>query len=323
MKDEFPLSWHSRAVKRTLAIAVLALVVLYFVVPKLHAFGLNTIKIYPPHLGYLVAAALLYLIVFICSSISYRLLAVAKLKQSRLLLIQFASVPINLLLPAGIGNISINYLYLRNHSQSGSQAGLVVGINNVIGVLGNVSLIIFLIAVFGINHSVLAAYERHGNYILAAIAALVVLGVITAWLFSSNIKKIKQIRHHLETAFSNYRHRPLNLFGAYVMSLVQALATALAFWFCLRAYGIDLSYAVGFLIYSLSVVVGALVPTPGGLGGVEASLTAGLVASHASAAALSLTAVLAYRAVTFWLPMIIGAFALMAVERLRLIRWRQ
>jgi uncharacterized membrane protein YbhN (UPF0104 family) len=53
-------------------------------------------------------------------------------------------------------------------------------------------------------------------------------------------------------------------------------------------------------------------PTPGGIGGAEAALTAGLVASGQSAAD-SLAAALLFRAVTYWLPMVLGYAAFQSV----------
>ena len=60
--------------------------------------------------------------------------------------------------------------------------------------------------------------------------------------------------------------------------------------------------------------LGAIVPTPGGVGAVEAALTAGLVAAglHGTEAA---SAVLLFRLLTFWLPVPIGWVALNYLER--------
>ena len=57
-----------------------------------------------------------------------------------------------------------------------------------------------------------------------------------------------------------------------------------------------------------------MTPTPGGLGGVEAGLVAGLVA-YRVASADALAAVLVYRLVSYWLMLAIGAAAFVIAER--------
>ena len=55
-------------------------------------------------------------------------------------------------------------------------------------------------------------------------------------------------------------------------------------------------------------------PTPGGLGAVEAALAAGLTATG-MAAATAVSAVLLFRLLTFWLPVPVGWAAFNFLER--------
>ena len=322
MNDNFPLTWHSRVVKRAIALSLAIILVIYVVIPNIHAFGLSDIKIFPQHSYLLIAAALIFSSTFILSSLSYILLAFKPLKLFRTSLIQFSSAPLHIVLPAGIGNLSINYLYLRTRHHNRTQAALVVGINNVTGVIANLTMLLVLFTFFGISKNLLAVYDKHTNWVLAISLMVILLAVVSFWLLRSNIRKIRKIRHHLKSAIDSYRNRQLDLIMVYIFALCQAAVTALTLYLCLRAYGVNLSYPLSFLVYSLSVLVGALVPTPGGLGGVEASLVAALVATHAASSVQALAIVLAYRLVSFWFPMLLGVVALIVVEKMQLIRWR-
>ena len=62
---------------------------------------------------------------------------------------------------------------------------------------------------------------------------------------------------------------------------------------------------MGYLIGQL----GGLLPLPGGVGGIDGGLIGTLIVYGAPAAATA-AAVLAYRAILFWLPLIVGAIAL-------------
>ena len=68
------------------------------------------------------------------------------------------------------------------------------------------------------------------------------------------------------------------------------------------------------VVYLTGSAIGSLVPTPGGLGAIEAALSAGLTAAGMPGAA-AVSAVLLYRLLTFWLPVPIGWLALKYLER--------
>ena len=72
-----------------------------------------------------------------------------------------------------------------------------------------------------------------------------------------------------------------------------------------QAFGGDMSIAVVAVVYLVGATVGQAAPTPGGLGAVEAALTAGLTAAGLDGG-IALSAVLLYRLVTFWIPTIPG-----------------
>jgi undecaprenyl-diphosphatase len=61
-------------------------------------------------------------------------------------------------------------------------------------------------------------------------------------------------------------------------------------------------------IYLGGAAVASIAPTPGGLGALEAALVAGLTAAGA-ASGPAVAAVLVYRLVTYWLPIVPGFVA--------------
>jgi uncharacterized protein (TIRG00374 family) len=76
------------------------------------------------------------------------------------------------------------------------------------------------------------------------------------------------------------------------------------------------SFAIVLIVLTIGVAGGTAVPTPGGLGGAEAGLTAGFVAyGLTSNRALAVT--LLYRLLTYWLALVIGALAFSVARRLR------
>jgi len=322
MDDDFPINLHSRSTKLAIGLIVLGLVVLYGIIPSLHSFGLNLKIPFPKYINYVLVATLFSLLTFVFASLSYRFLAFRKLKLFKILLVQFASVPLNILLPAGVGNISINYLFLRTNHHKKIQAGLVVMINNSIGVIANISILAVILLIFGISKGEVRIYSFDKNWTIFLIALALVLALISFWvIIKGHVKKVKSILEQLIRALLTFRKRILSLVGSYLCAGLQAVSTGLAFWFCINAYGVNLTYPIAFLIFSLSVVVGAAVPTPGGLGGVEASLVAGLVVVHATNTPTAIAIVLIYRLISYWLHIAIGILPLLLIRRLKLVRW--
>jgi uncharacterized protein (TIRG00374 family) len=85
-----------------------------------------------------------------------------------------------------------------------------------------------------------------------------------------------------------------------------------------RALGLDVPVAHMAVAYLAATCAVALVPTPGGIGSVEAALVVALVAAGGPAA-VATAVVLAFRVVTVWLPLVPGALTLGALVRLKVI----
>jgi hypothetical protein len=95
---------------------------------------------------------------------------------------------------------------------------------------------------------------------------------------------------------------------ALLASLGNWLFDYLALLAVLTAVGVHPRPTLVLLAYSASMVLGMIPITPGGLGFVEAGLV-GLLALAGVAAAVASIAVLAYRLVSYWLPLPAGAVA--------------
>ncbi len=323
MHHDFSLSLRSKSAKRAIVIGAVALLAFYVVIPNIHVFGIDIHTAIPKNIGLYLLAFATFVVTFISSSLSYWFLALKKVKVGQILLVQYASVPLNLLLPAGIGNIGINYLYLRGRGHDPATSGVIAGVNNVLGIAGNISLLIVLAAVFGINARVIGIYADHTTVLLVILAILIVIAAAVVWFFFSRMRFARQVRRSLIGALKQYRKHPLKPLASYCCGLLQATMTAVTFYIVLNAYGIHLNFPLTFMIFSLGVLVGAITPTPGGIGGVEASLTAGIVAAHGAGTGMALAAVLAYRVVSYWLPVALGLLALGLVQHLHLISWHK
>lgn len=84
-------------------------------------------------------------------------------------------------------------------------------------------------------------------------------------------------------------------------------------WATFHAFGQSPAITVilmGYLIGQL----GGLLPIPGGIGGIDGGLVGTLIV-YGTPAAVTVAAVLAYRVILFWLPLLVGAVAFTALRR--------
>jgi uncharacterized protein (TIRG00374 family) len=122
-------------------------------------------------------------------------------------------------------------------------------------------------------------------------------------------------REGMVTAASMVRERRLGLLGAvgYWAFDIAAL------WAAFQAFGVQLPLAVVVLGYYIGTLAN-LIPVPGGVGGVEGGLIATFLAFGVDGG-VTILAVLSYRVISYWLPVLPGLVAYVPLRR-RVARWR-
>ena len=91
-------------------------------------------------------------------------------------------------------------------------------------------------------------------------------------------------------------------------------ANLIAFFASLHALGAHPAILPAAIVYLAGNTVGSFAPTPGGIGAIEAVLTAGLTAIGVPAHE-AIPAVLIFRIATFWLPILAGWLSYTVLQR--------
>jgi len=292
---------------------LLALAGLYVLLPQLSIFH-SSLQALDHIQSYDVCVAVgLSALTYFAAATTYRLLANKKLRYGRTVLVQLASMFTNRLLPAGIGGIGANYIYLRKSGHTTTQAAGVVAANNLMGFIGHVVLVCVLLAAFHAHLPPL--HLLRGHFMFGWFDKFLVL------VFLAVLIAARHFRHRLKRGFRRlfkqlltFQYRPFRLSGALLTSVGLTLCNILSLYYCTLALHIHVAIIAIVLVFTLGIALGTVTPTPGGLGGVEAGLVAGLVA-YRVASADALAAVLVYRLVSYWLMLAIGAAAFVIAER--------
>ena len=114
----------------------------FVVLPQLGAFTASLNLLRTSNVALVMVAALMSLLASVCSGLLYALLAVRPIRVITMTGVQVSGLFINRILPAGIGGIGLNVWYLRRAKHSSVQAALVVALNNTLGFLGHVLLLV-------------------------------------------------------------------------------------------------------------------------------------------------------------------------------------
>jgi uncharacterized protein (TIRG00374 family) len=237
----------------------------------------------------------------------------ARVSLYRATLTQAAGSFVALAAPAGIGPAALNLRLLTQRAVPLPMAVTTVALVQVTQFVVTVLLLIVLSVFTGegvlVELPSASALIALGGVALAVVAVLLVPRV-RRWALEFVRPRIRQVWPRLASMLSHPGRLAVGIAG----SLVMTLGYALTFDACLRALGESLPLVDVALVYLIGNALGALLPTPGGLGGVEGALTAGLAAAGLSPA-LAVSGALLYRVVTYWGRIPLGWVAMRYLER--------
>lgn len=296
-------SKHLKISRSYVLYGLLCTVGLYVLLPQLGLFhdSWRTAKGAQP--AYMIAAVVATSMTYMAAAGVYFFLAVKPLHYSRTLRLQLASMFVNRLLPAGIGNLGVNYLYLRKSRHSAAQATSVVVANNSVGFVGHLLLLGILLAALPLRLPVAHLHIDKKSLLSAAVATLILTAILA--LIPKSRRRLRRTSILAVQQLANYRQRPTRLLMALLCSLLLTLSNVLCLWFSVLAVHISIGLLPILLVFTLGIALGTATPTPGGLGGLEAAMVGGLISYHVPSSA-ALAAVLLYRLVSYWLALLVG-----------------
>jgi glycosyltransferase 2 family protein len=237
-----------------------------------------------------------------------------RLPFSRTLLAQLAGSFVTLVTPAAVGGAALNIRYLQRRKIPAPVAAASVGVAQVVAFVLHIVLIVIFAAIAGSSAKEHIQPPRWAWFVLAglvvlALAALAIPAgrrVLRARLSPT----LGQVLPRLLEVAQQPRKLALGIGGALLLSLSYILCLAA----CVAAFGRSVPIVGVAVVYLTGSAIGSILPTPGGLGGVEAALTDGLTAAGLPGA-VAVSAVLVFRLITFWLPVPFGWAAFSYLER--------
>jgi glycosyltransferase 2 family protein len=229
--------------------------------------------------------------------------------------VQLSTAFVGVAMPPTVGHVAVNARYLHRQGVDEGSIGAAVALSQIVNI---VTTVLLLVAFGLLTGSGLSRFKiAPGGDVLIGLAVIVAIIAVLFAVPRTRAKLIGIVWPHLRAAWPRLLEaasQPLRLAASAGANLGLTAAYLLAFMAALWAVGAHPAILPAAVVYLAGNAVGSAAPTPGGLGGVEAVLVAGLTAMGIPAAE-AISGVLVFRVATFWLPIPAGWLSYLWLQR--------
>jgi len=279
-----------------------------------------------PEWGWIVVLVMAIAVSYLFSALSLSLAAGRRLPLGRNVLVQFAAAAANRVTPAGAGGLVINTRFLLRQGFSVGEAGAAVmvrGLAYVVVAIGCVATLGPSVAMsFGARIvSAITDTDTGWPAVVGLVIALSVTGlrlwqrrgrVAARFMRSPTAQRVlSHARAAIDDAARTMRQlarSPIRSGLLILLAVAVKAANVFALLAALWAFHGDVGTWRVAVVYLVGVTTAEAIPVPAGIGTVDAALLAGLVGAGATAGA-TLAAVIMFRLLTFWAPVLPGVIA--------------
>ena len=292
---------------RILLMTVLAAGAFYFLLPQLAQVGNSWRAFQSAQWGWLPLVILMSALTYVAGNFAIMGTVPQRLPFGPTLLTQSASSFVNRVSPANVGGMALNVRYLQKCGVDSATAVAAVGLNSLAGFIVHVVLLVLFLVWSG--QAVGNAFKLPSSSTLLVVIAVVaaVIGAVLATRWGRR-HVLHRMAGAVRSAGANLRvvaQRPAKLALLFGGSTAVTLAYIGALVASVQAFGGGLSVVAVAAVYMGASAVAAAAPSPGGLGPLEAALVAALT-GFGLASGPAVSAVLTYRLITYWLPVLPG-----------------
>ncbi|HEX6425876.1 MAG TPA: lysylphosphatidylglycerol synthase transmembrane domain-containing protein [Acidimicrobiales bacterium] len=229
---------------------------------------------------------------------------------------QVASSFLSRIAPANTGTLAIGVRFLQRSGLDPGPAAAAVGLATLAGFAVHLSLMGAFLLWVGSTDVGFELPDASVVFIVIAVglsASGLIIGLVPAVRRRVLPPLVEQARN-AATSLADVITDPLRVIGLIGGSMGVTSSFILTLTASVAAFGGGVSFPEIGAAYLVAAALGSAAPTPGGLGAVEAALVTALT-GYGMPAGPAVSAVLTYRLVTYWLPMLPGWFMLAHMQR--------
>ena len=286
----------------------------YFLLPEVEGLRESLQSMANAQPWWLTTAAGLVVLRYMMAALSLRLAVGRSLPLGPMLLVQVSSAFVGRLTPEGVGWLVLNQRYLERSGLGRASALAAITLKVLAGAVMRVVVMAVVAVLAGSSGVFRFDVPSTPPYLLGFALVAVLIGLILLMALrragSQAMAPIVSGARDLRNVF----RQPLRAAALFGTSGVLTISYGLVLAASLAAFGVNMSLLEVFAVYLGGTAVASASPTPGNLGAVEVALSAGLTAAGV-APETAVGAVLIYRLLTFWLPVVPGFIAFRYLQK--------
>ncbi|MGW7413270.1 lysylphosphatidylglycerol synthase domain-containing protein [Streptomyces sp. NPDC054863] len=259
--------------------------------------------------GWVALAAMFSALSYVAAAMSLLGFVPEKVSFWQTVKAQVASSFVKLVAPAAIGGVALNTRFLQ---RSGVRPGLAVasvGASQLFGLGSHIALLMIFGYVTGTEQT---SWENPSRTVIAGLLTAAVLAMIVTavpFLRKFVVTRVRSLFAGVVPRMLDVLQRPKKLITGIGGMVLLTVVFVMCLDASIRAFGESeadhLSYATVAVVFLTANAVGSAVPTPGGVGAVEGALIGALTLAGLPPS-IATPAVMLYRLLTFWLPVLPG-----------------
>lgn len=225
----------------------------------------------------------------------------------RTVVAQVAGSFVKLVAPAAVGGVALNTRFLQRAGVRPGLAVASVGASQLFGLASHILLLLAFGYLTGTEKTPEMTPSRTVIAGLLTVAVLVLVVTAVPFLRKFVVTRVRALFAGVVPRMLDVLQRPQKLMTGIGGMLLLTGCFVMCLDASIRAFGGGeaLSYASIAVVFLAGNALGSAAPTPGGIGAVETTLTLGLIAAGLEKE-VAISAVLLFRLMTFWLPVLPG-----------------
>lgn len=225
----------------------------------------------------------------------------------RTVVAQVAGSFVKLVAPAAVGGVALNTRFLQRAGVRPGLAVASVGASQLFGLASHILLLLSFGYLTGTEKTPEMTPSRTVIAGLLTVAVLVLVVTAVPFLRKFIVTRVRALFAGVVPRMLDVLQRPQKLMTGIGGMLLLTACFVMCLDASIRAFGGGqaISYASIAVVFLAGNALGSAAPTPGGIGAVETTLTLGLIAAGLEKE-VAISAVLLFRLMTFWLPVLPG-----------------
>lgn len=257
---------------------------------------------------------------YIGAAAALRACAGAPVSWRDLLTMQVANTFTATTTPAGVGGLALSIRFLQKTGLGAVRATAAITLQQTVQLVTHLSLVVVFSLLAGRNAELSRFVPSTAVLWMAVVVLVCVVCLAFAipaarrWLINEAGPQLAGVGNELISLARD----PARFAQIVIGCGITTVGAGMALWAAVQAFGGSISFVAVTIVTMVGGTLASAAPTPGGVGAVEAALMGGLTAFGATAA-IAVPAVLLYRVLTTWLPVLVGWPLLRSLQRRDLV----